>query len=184
MRTEKLKIKRRIALGLGLLMGLSACAQVEVAPPVRDYRLLVVNEWSPLLWSNYEIQLFDMVNAERAKKGLAPLIHVPALRTVARGHSKDMATRLYSTHVSPDGKGPADRLKAAGITFALQGEVVGMLGPTSNLANTFMYATTTGWMNNPAQRANILHPRFTRIGVGVWETNSGNTYTTLVFTRP
>jgi uncharacterized protein YkwD len=177
-------INRRMALAVGLLVGLSGCARVGVAPPAPNYRVLVVNEWSPLLWSNYETQIIDMVNAERTKQGLARLVVMPALRTVARNHSKDMATRLYSTHVSPDGKGPADRLKAAGVPFTLQGEVVGMLGPTSNLANTFMYATGTGWMNTPAQWANILHPRFTRIGVGVWETNSGNTYSTLVFARP
>jgi uncharacterized protein YkwD len=96
-----------------------------------------------------------------------------------------MATRLYSTHVSPDGKGPADRLKAAGVPYSRQGELLRMIAPQTSIPmHWVMNEPKVGWMNNPAQRAQILDPKFTRFGVGVKEATSGRIYATVILLTP
>jgi len=40
------------------------------------------------------------------------------------------------------------------------------------------------WMNSPGHRANILSPRFTRIGIGAVRTTSGRWWATQDFVTP
>ncbi len=106
-----------------------------------------------------EAQMLELVNQERAKAGLAPLAHDPALVEVARSHSVDMFARGYFAHESPEGESPFDRFNRAGITYRTAGENLA-LAPTLSLAHT-------GLMNSPGHRANILSPEFGRVGIGI-----------------
>ncbi len=106
-----------------------------------------------------EAQMLQLVNQERARAGLAPLAADPELREVARRHSADMFARGYFSHVTPEGRSPFDRMAAAGVTYRTAGENLA-LAPTLSLAHT-------GLMNSPGHRANILHPDFGRVGIGI-----------------
>ena len=106
-----------------------------------------------------EAQMLQLVNQERAHAGLAPLAPDPELREVARRHSVDMFARGYFSHVTPEGRSPFDRMDAAGVTYRTAGENLA-LAPTLSLAHT-------GLMNSPGHRANILHPDFGRVGIGI-----------------
>lgn len=108
---------------------------------------------------NFEAQMLYLVNRERIKAGLQPLKADPALVPVARAHSKDMFTRGYFAHQTPEGKDPFDRMKAAGITFMAAGENLA-LAQTVEIAHTNL-------MNSPGHRANILNPSFGRVGIGI-----------------
>ena len=108
---------------------------------------------------NYEAQMLILVNRERKKAGLKPLQHDPELVPVARAHSKDMFTRGYFAHNTPEGRDPFDRMKAAGISFMAAGENLA-LAQTVEIAHTNL-------MNSPGHRANILNPAFGRIGIGI-----------------
>lgn len=106
-----------------------------------------------------ETRLLQLVNAERERVGLAPLAPDPALTTAARAHARDMLAQGYFAHLSPDGKTPADRARAAGARLQLAGENLA-LAPTVDLAHR-------GLMDSPGHRANILSPQFSRVGIGV-----------------
>ena len=106
-----------------------------------------------------EQELHQLVNRERKKAGLAPLVYDEQVQLVARAHSRDMARRDFFSHVNPDKENPFDRMKKAGIIFRAAAE---------NIA----YASTIkeiheGLMNSPKHKANILNPKLGRMGIGI-----------------
>ena len=103
--------------------------------------------------ADLEAQVLELVNHERAQHGLKPLQADPLLATVARAHSRDMLARGYFSHVTPEGRKLGDRMKA-------------VAGENLALAQTVAIAHR-GLMNSPGHRANILQPKFGRLGVGV-----------------
>ena len=185
-------------------LGLSACTQVaEVFPPVneasqsqedrsgsRQTQQLVrpkpmmrtLPPWlrargaEPLVAWEFAIEqeLLRLTNAERQKAGLAPVALDTRLQSVARLHSLDQAGKNYSAHRSPDGKEPADRLRAAGIAFNLEGENIRWVSSRApgTVANDMMYEGQYGWMNSPGHKANILNPNFTHVGIGVFKSST------------
>ena len=106
-----------------------------------------------------EIKMLEMVNKERAKAGLPALKADPEMTRVARAHSRDMFVRGYFAHNSPEGKTPFDRMRASGVQFSAAGENLA-LAQTLEIAHTNL-------MNSPGHRANILHPSFGRLGIGI-----------------
>lgn len=106
-----------------------------------------------------EKQMLSMVNAERIKEGLNTVKADPELAEVARQHSRDMFQRGYFSHVAPEGKGPFDRMREAGVKFSHAGENLA-LAQTLDLAHS-------GLMHSPGHRANILRPQFGRLGIGI-----------------
>jgi uncharacterized protein YkwD len=114
---------------------------------------------NPDLRSDLEAKMLVMVNKERVKAGLHPLKADPHQTIVARAHSKDMFARGYFAHVNPDGKNPFDRMKAAKVKFKTAGENLA-LAQTLEIAHTNL-------MNSPGHRANILNPKFNRVGIGI-----------------
>lgn len=106
-----------------------------------------------------EIKMLELVNRERAKEGLPPLKADPEMTRVARAHSRDMFARGYFAHNTPEGKTPFDRMRAANVRFIAAGENLA-LAQTLEIAHTNL-------MNSPGHRANILHPSFGRLGIGV-----------------
>jgi uncharacterized membrane protein required for colicin V production len=106
-----------------------------------------------------EQQLFAAVNEERTSRGLGALEWDPRLVTVARAHSEEMFRLKYFSHQSPVDGSPFDRLAAAKIIYRRAGE---------NLAYAHSVAAAhRGLMESPGHRENILHPEYTRIGIGV-----------------
>ncbi|MEA5270478.1 CAP domain-containing protein [Clostridium perfringens] len=120
-----------------------------------------------------EQMIFNKVNEERAKAGVAPLSYSNTMQKYARIKSEDMGLRKYFSHEDPNGQLITAKMKADGVSYNAWGENIAYLGGysgDSNIANKFM----TNWMNSSGHRANILSPNFTSIGVGVYKI--GNTY--------
>ncbi|HEX9719551.1 MAG TPA: CvpA family protein [Ramlibacter sp.] len=113
----------------------------------------------PKVRTDLEARMLEMVNAERAGRGLKPLRADPELAQVARAHSRDMLERGYFSHVAPDGKDAFDRMRKANVRFLMAGENLA-LAPTLPGAHQ-------GLMTSPGHRANLLRPQFGRLGVGV-----------------
>ena len=106
-----------------------------------------------------EQQLVALVNEERTSRGLGALTLDPRLVPVARAHSEEMFRLKYFSHQSPVAGSPFDRIAAAKITYRRAGE---------NLAYAHSVAAAhRGLMESPGHRENILHPDYTRIGIGV-----------------
>jgi uncharacterized protein YkwD len=124
--------------------------------------------WSPAS-AALEDQVLAEVNMRRAQGAICgaksmppapPLANHTALRTAARGHSKDMATRNYFDHTSPEGKGPKDRIMAAGWLNA------GYSGENIAAGNGTASATVQQWMKSPGHCENIMDKDFKVLGVG------------------
>ncbi|GAA4469526.1 hypothetical protein GCM10023189_56690 [Nibrella saemangeumensis] len=114
---------------------------------------------APKVRADLEARMLELVNEERLKEGLKPLKADPELAVVARNHSRDMFARGYFAHITPDGKDPFDRIRAARVRFLTAGENLA-LAQTVSIAHT-------GLMNSPGHRANILRPAFGRVGIGI-----------------
>ena len=106
-----------------------------------------------------EIKMLELVNKERIKAGLPALKPDPEMTRVARAHSRDMFARGYFAHNTPDGKTPFNRMRMAGVRFNTAGENLA-LAQTLEIAHTNL-------MSSPGHRANILHPSFGRLGIGI-----------------
>lgn len=116
-----------------------------------------------------EDEVVILVNEARAKTGVGPLAIDGRLREAARAHSADMARRGFVAHNNPDGKSPAERMRAAGYEQAGAENVArGQPRPTEVMR---------AWMNSPGHRANIVNPEFKSIGVGIHMADGGPWWT-------
>jgi uncharacterized protein YkwD len=107
-----------------------------------------------------EEALFRYINASRAEHGLRPLVRARDLDAVARGYSAELAGRPGRlSHDSPISGSPADRVRAARISFVRLMENLAK-APNAAIAHD-------GLMNSPGHRANILNGDVAEVGVGV-----------------
>jgi uncharacterized protein YkwD len=105
-------------------------------------------------------QLLALVNAERIGASLTPLLSDSKLVSAALGQAIDMDTRNFFDHVNPDGHDAAWRIGHAGVSFSSSGEDIAMGEQTAADAMAV-------WMASDPDKANILNPNFTKIGVAV-----------------
>ncbi len=124
-----------------------------------------------------EREVIKLVNAERTKRGLAPLTENWELSRVARYKSRDMATRGYFSHTSPTYGSPFKMMEDFGIRFTSAGENIAYGQRTAA-------EVMNAWMNSPGHRSNILSPSYSQIGVGFAKNKNGVCYWTQMFIRP
>jgi len=106
-----------------------------------------------------ETVMLELVNRDRKRVGLAPLVNHPRLAEIARAHSKDMRETGVVAHVSPTTGSAADRVEAGGVRTVLVLE---------NVARAYgVYESQQGLMESPGHRANLLSPEATHIGIGI-----------------
>lgn len=110
------------------------------------------------------LEVVELVNAERAKAGCAPLTINDKLMTAAQRHSQDQADHQRMSHDGSDGSDVGERLDRVGYAWRAYGENVAWNQRTPA-------AVMDAWMNSPGHRANILNCSFTEIGVGVATSN-------------
>ncbi len=106
-----------------------------------------------------ELRMFELVNAERIRRDLSPLVLDSELTEVARSHSREMFKLSYFDHESPVTGTPFDRLNAARIIYKMAGENLAY-APNVDVAHW-------GLMDSPPHRENILEPGFQKIGIGI-----------------
>ena len=157
----------------------------------------------PVLRANaLERRIYTLINRERGKHGLSQLIGDDVLARIARGHSKDMATRRYFSHDSPEGHDFSFRYRQDGYTCSLRiGNTVHMGAENIFLNVRFNSVTTVngkafydwnseeqvaettvrGWMDSPGHRNNILTPHWRNEGIGVFLSTDENIYITQNF---
>src|SRR5690625_3533117 len=112
--------------------------------------------------SQFEQQVVDSTNKERAKYGLSPLTADWELSRVAKEKSRDMLINNYFDHNSPIYGSPFDMMDAYMIHYRSAGENIakGQRSPEE---------VVNAWLNSEGHRANILNGSFTHIGVGFSE---------------
>ncbi|PTU82284.1 CAP domain-containing protein [Staphylococcus pasteuri] len=115
---------------------------------------------SKSLEKSFELQNFDIVNAERKQHQLPTLKYSASVSNTARKHSQDMADNNYFDHTDLKGKSPFDRLKDDHHDFSSAGENFAYGQQSSIFAHE-------GLMNSLGHRKNILNDSFSTLGVGV-----------------
>lgn len=151
-----------------------------------------------------EQRTYELVNDERARRGLQPLEQTQKIRFIARSHSEDMAARDYFGHKSPEGLGPADRGRREGQNCRKNYGSHYTTGLGENIYAAPLYHAYTkvegrivsyvwltpeglakkavkGWMANERHRENILDTSYDRTGVGVAIAKDGKVYFTQNF---
>lgn len=130
--------------------------------------------------STLEQQLFDGINAERSKAGLAPYVLDAGLTKVARTRSQQMADQNYFAHTDPSGRTMYTALLAYfGYTsYAWAGENLAMNSYGSGEAAG---RAVISLMNSPTHRDNLLASDFFRIGIGEVTTTDGRHIFTMIF---
>lgn len=126
-----------------------------------------------------EMDIFEIVNAERSSRNISPLSIDGKLMQAAKIHSNNMAAKENMSHTLdiPDVGTLSKRLKFVGYNYSSAGE---------NIAKGYRNAkdVMTGWMNSPGHRQNILNPNYVAIGIAISTDKKGSLYYTQEFGSP
>ncbi len=129
---------------------------------------------SALTLNKYEAQILKLVNAERAKRDLAPVGINGKLTKAARAHSAEMAAKRYFAHNSANGERWSSRLIRFGYTpsgcrYWKVGENIfwggGLAASPVNVVDR--------WMASTAHRQVILTRAFRGAGIGAVRCDAG-----------
>jgi uncharacterized protein YkwD len=116
-------------------------------------------------------RVVELINQQRAQRGLPALAVNPALTNAAKGHADDMARYNYFSHTGRNGSTMVTRIQAAGYTnwrYLSENIAAGYTTPEK---------VVNAWMNSSGHRANILSTSGREIGVGKGY-NAASTYKT------
>lgn len=120
-------------------------------------------------------EVLALVNAERAKVGAAPLTWDSTLAKIAEDYSVDMVKTNNFSHTGKDGSTLGSRLAKGGVKYTTTaGENIAFGQKTAK-------AVVESWMKSEGHKANILNPKFTKMGVGVAYDSNGTPYWTQDF---
>jgi uncharacterized protein YkwD len=121
-------------------------------------------------------------NRERRNHGIGTLDYSDHLSAIALQHSRDMATRDYFSHESPDGDSAQERYRDHDHDDRSVGENIAYRqpGPTA-VADEIATSVISGWMDSSGHRENLLRERFEKEGIGVYIDPDGTVYTTQNF---
>jgi uncharacterized protein YkwD len=133
-------------------------------------------------------RIHAQINEKRKRHGLKSLTWNDALSRIAIKHSRDMASRNYLSHDTPEGKGFSYRYQQAGYACEIRVGMVVYTGAENialsrlynamkrengiayynwNSAQEIAQRTVDGWMNSPGHRENILTPYWRQEGIGI-----------------
>jgi uncharacterized protein YkwD len=117
-------------------------------------------------------ELLQSINAERARRGVAPLVWNAQLALAAQVQSDDMATHNRVDHTGTDGSNAGQRLSAAGFDWTGWGE--NLAAGQSTVAALF-----EDWMQSESHRPQLVGA-WTYVGIAVAISSLGIAYWTLV----
>ena len=164
------KISVRYQIGLSEL--------IQANPQVENPSLIYPGEklTIPLLTAikDFENQVINLTNAERSKRGLAPLKADWQLSRVARYKAMDMRDKNYFSHTSPTYGSPFNMINEFGLSYTAAAENIAA-------GQTTPQAVVNAWMASSGHRANILSPSYNEIGVGYAKGGSYGAYWSEMF---
>ena len=140
--------------------------------------------------SDLERYMLELVNEERASRGLDALVLDKSLNASADAHSIWMLDNNVFGHSGADGSTPTERMTDAGFDFS------GTWRSAENLAAQSergapglfddVYDLHVALMNSPGHRENILTPELEVVGIGIQTgeyTYEGGTYFSVMVTQ-
>ncbi len=168
-------MNRRMALGLGAMGLLAACAVpgagVQMGPDGQP--LPQVYKIKPGTEDELSFRLLDSVNALRRAQGAQPLAFNAALNAAAATHSRDMSVQNRPWHFGSDGSSPLARVQRAGFTGRFMGELISETYETELI-------TLAAWMKDADTRKVILEPQARELGFAWYQEPNGKIWWTLL----
>ncbi|SCY66983.1 uncharacterized protein, YkwD family [Alkaliphilus peptidifermentans DSM 18978] len=139
--------------------GYIGCINKEEVIPYIQSKDVKINDKLEHSLSKEEQRMLDLINHERVKINLNPLVLDITLTQLARLKSQDLIKNQYFNHYSPTYGSPFEMMNKHNISFIFAGE---------NLAgNTTVEGAHEALMKSAAHRQNILNPNFTHVGIGI-----------------
>jgi uncharacterized protein YkwD len=111
-----------------------------------------------------EREILRLVNQERARRDVAPLVACRSLAKAAREHSADMRDRDEVSHESGDGASARERMCAQGFEPACR--LAGAIAETVAAGRSAPKSVLADWLASSRHRGILLDPAFRRAGVG------------------
>jgi uncharacterized YkwD family protein len=118
-------------------------------------------------------KMLILINAERAKHGIQPLIMNSALCRLATMKSQDMVEKNYFSHQSPTYGSSFSLLKTHNINYSCAGENLSI--------DKYVDYAHAALINSKAHKDNILNPSFKEIGIGIYSKGIGSYAYTQLF---
>ena len=109
-------------------------------------------------------KILSLVNAERAKVGVAPLVSDPRLVATAQSRADDMVARNYFSHFDPVTGENLAKIKQTNPQCVVASENI---GNSIDLSGDNNQETVDWWMNSKAHHDALLDPSYTLTGVSV-----------------
>lgn len=131
--------------------------------------------YTPGTLTSQEQILTDMVNQERANRGLNMLSVDLTLVSLARQKSLDMIQNGYFAHESPTYGSAANMLSEAGYQYKSVGENIARNGSVEK--------AHAALMSSDGHRTNILGSQWSKVGIGIVNDFNGYPYITELFVR-
>ena len=117
----------------------------------------------------------NLLNNDRARYNLSPLVIDPALCRIARIKSEDMRDNRYFAHTSPTYGDVRQMLSHFGYPYSAAGE---------NIAHhASIDKAQAAFLSSPGHRKNIMSSRYTKVGIGAAIDEKGFVYLTQIFAR-
>lgn len=104
-------------------------------------------------------EVVNLVNQERASRGIAPLKMKLVLNKMAQVRAKESAK--YFSHTRPDGQSAETIMADYGVSYTMFGENLASGAETPS-------EVVKQWMDSPPHKAAILNKKFKYIGVGYY----------------
>lgn len=167
------KTRRLFATAAAILMTATPFYGPDRALAAGDFSLAA--HYTTASLSAQEQTAGNLLNSDRARYNLSPLIIDPELCRIARIKSEDMRDNQYFAHTSPTYGDVRSMLKQFGYAYAAAGE---------NIAHhATVEKAQAAFLSSPGHRKNILSSGYTKVGVGVAIDQKGYVYLTQIFAR-
>ncbi len=123
--------------------------------------------------------ILSLVNAERSRVGVLPLVSSEQLRLAAQRHSEDMAAGDFLSHTGSDGSEFWQRIAATGYNMMTGAENV-LYRWDADASGAFEQ-----WRNSPGHYNNMVNGAYAEVGIAFALAPSGRYYfTMLLASRP
>ena len=117
----------------------------------------------------------NLLNNDRVRYNLAPLVIDPTLCRIARIKSQDMRDNQYFAHTSPTYGNVRQMLSHFSYAYSAAGE---------NIAHhATIEKAQAAFLSSPGHRKNIMSSAYTKVGLGVAIDEHGFVYLTQIFAR-
>ncbi|MEO6866951.1 MAG: CAP domain-containing protein [Gaiellales bacterium] len=152
----------------GKVAGVQGAAAKKTQTVAKNQSIVPLQARATVENNQFEQRVHDLVNAERAKAGLAPVKYNQTVDNAAEKHASHMAKVGQMAHAGIGDGDPGQRIRAEGWNKAWGENVAtGQRSPEQVVRE---------WMDSPTHRRNILDPNFREMGVALAVDQSGRTF--------